>query len=75
MQLYIKNEINEYVSECFLPAVPPRMHSIPPVAAILALDSLAAEPILMHLRPSRETIMQPRPSSIAMIIRARQACT
>lgn len=54
---------------------PARMLRIPPVTAILALDSSVAEPILMHFSPSRATIMEPRPSSREMIIRARHACT
>lgn len=54
---------------------PPRTARIPPVPATLAFDWSVAEPILMHLSPSRETIMEARPSSRATIIRARHACT
>lgn len=56
-------------------ASPPSMLRMPPVVAILALDSSVVEPILMHLSPSRATIMQPRPSSREMIMRARHAWT
>ena len=48
---------------------------IPPVTAILALACSVAEPILMHFNPNRDTIIQARPRSREMIIRARHAWT
>ena len=64
-----------HVSVCASVDLPARMARIPPMKAILAFDWSVAEPILMHLTPSRATTMEQRPSSREMIIRARHTCT
>lgn len=69
-----EREIGTQVMMLAVGDTPDKMNKLPPVRVILTLTCSEVLPIFVHFSPSTDTMMDARPRSRAMIIRARHAC-